>query len=441
MKRGVYMKKLFSILLILGVMYSNSFACLAFDFASEIFDDTNEFLKFPQLNRESVYEEINGKKFFVNYSHMTKYDEGEYDFFVTQENCSDYIWTGEYYFARSTAYEGPALADYKISDWVNSIKLFDKDFNLVKEHQFEHRVYSVFYYNGTYYCNMPYLYKDEYGYPVAGYMTSADFESWQDFKGEIEVSDFGVFRSYNLIDEVSFDGQNFYTISNENKNLGNRIQGFGEWIARKDNESSNDDVLYLSNDNIYFLKLQVPGVIYNDRNLKGSFDPMKMYEQNNELVVETDAFILHYDPETNESPKYEFKYIRFTTPKQPIYDKLEQMKNTVYVRLNDEILGFEVAPVIEAGRTLVPMRFLFEQMGEEVLWDGAAQSATVIGRTGNITFSIDNTTANVNGEDKTMDVPARLINDKTMVPLRFLSEALGYNVEWDEESNMAIITQ
>jgi hypothetical protein len=39
-----------------------------------------------------------------------------------------------------------------------------------------------------------------------------------------------------------------------------------------------------------------------------------------------------------------------------------------------------------------------------------------------------------------MDVPARLINDKTMVPLRFLSENLGYNVQWDEAANMVTIT-
>lgn len=53
--------------------------------------------------------------------------------------------------------------------------------------------------------------------------------------------------------------------------------------------------------------------------------------------------------------------------------------------------------------------------------------------------SIDNTTATVNGAEATMDVPARLVNDKTMVPLRFLSENLGYTVTWDEETNTASI--
>lgn len=125
---------------------------------------------------------------------------------------------------------------------------------------------------------------------------------------------------------------------------------------------------------------------------------------------------------------------------------------STYVRLNDTILGFSQPPVMEGDRTLVPMRFLFEQMGAEVDWNDATQTATakISARGGGgerngagentVTFSIDNTTAYVNGAETSMDVPARLINDQTFVPLRFLSENLGYNVEWDEANNTAVIT-
>ncbi len=58
----------------------------------------------------------------------------------------------------------------------------------------------------------------------------------------------------------------------------------------------------------------------------------------------------------------------------------------------------------------------------------------------NINNHIDDTNTTVNGETATMDVPARLINDQTFVPLRFLSENLGYDVQWDESTNTAIIT-
>ena len=58
-----------------------------------------------------------------------------------------------------------------------------------------------------------------------------------------------------------------------------------------------------------------------------------------------------------------------------------------------------------------------------------------------ITFSINNINAEVNNILTTMDVPARLVNGKTMVPLRFLSENMGYTVEWDADSRTAIIQE
>ena len=85
------------------------------------------------------------------------------------------------------------------------------------------------------------------------------------------------------------------------------------------------------------------------------------------------------------------------------------------------------------------MRFLFEQMGADVEWDQAARTATATMNGTTVAFSIDDTTAEVNGTAVTMDVPARLINDKTMVPLRFLSENMGYTVTWDDATRTAVI--
>ncbi len=111
----------------------------------------------------------------------------------------------------------------------------------------------------------------------------------------------------------------------------------------------------------------------------------------------------------------------------------------VYVKFNNNILGFETAPVIENDYMLVPMRFLFEQMGAEVEWDQESMTATATMDNTEVSFSINDTNAEVNGIAATMDVPARLINDKTMVPLRFLSEKMGYIVTWDEETRTAVI--
>lgn len=79
-------------------------------------------------------------------------------------------------------------------------------------------------------------------------------------------------------------------------------------------------------------------------------------------------------------------------------------------------------------------------MGAEVEWDEKTQTATVTKDDDVISFTIDSKEAKVNDTVKTMDVPARLISNKTMIPLRFLSEELGYTVEWDEDSKTATVS-
>ena len=110
-----------------------------------------------------------------------------------------------------------------------------------------------------------------------------------------------------------------------------------------------------------------------------------------------------------------------------------------YIEFDGNILGFDVPPIIEDGSTLVPMRFLFEQMGADVEWDSETQTATATLDNKAVTFSIDNVNARINNKPAKMDVPARLVNGKTMVPLRFLSENMGYDVDWDADSRTAII--
>ncbi len=131
--------------------------------------------------------------------------------------------------------------------------------------------------------------------------------------------------------------------------------------------------------------------------------------------------------------------ILLKTPKQPLYDALNELEKVPKIKYNDTFLAFEVPPVIENDYTLVPIRFLFEQMGAEVTWNQDTQTATVSQDNTTITFLIDDTEASVNGQAVRMKVPARLINGKTMVPVRFLSEELGYTVDWDGENRIITI--
>ena len=115
-------------------------------------------------------------------------------------------------------------------------------------------------------------------------------------------------------------------------------------------------------------------------------------------------------------------------------------KSDLYVELDGEILGFETPPIMENDRTLVPMRFLLEKLGADVGWYGESQMVVAQQNNMTVEMTIGNPVATVNGQSVPMDVAPRLVNDKTLIPLRFLSENLGYNVEWNAETNTAVIT-
>ncbi len=133
--------------------------------------------------------------------------------------------------------------------------------------------------------------------------------------------------------------------------------------------------------------------------------------------------------------------ILLKTPKQQLYDTLEELENTPKVKYNDTFLSFKNPPVIKNGRTLIPVRFLFEQMGANVDWNEREQTVTISKNDIVITLAVGSTNAEINGKPLTMDAPAQIINGKTMVPVRFISENLGYEVEWDDENRIITIME
>lgn len=111
------------------------------------------------------------------------------------------------------------------------------------------------------------------------------------------------------------------------------------------------------------------------------------------------------------------------------------------VRINEKLVRFDSQhPIIQDGRTLIPIRAVSEMLGAKVDWDGDAQCAIVKKNGKTIKMYIDDTTAYVNGSERELDCPAQLINNRTLVPLRFVAEALGVNVEWDGDARTVMIT-
>lgn len=103
----------------------------------------------------------------------------------------------------------------------------------------------------------------------------------------------------------------------------------------------------------------------------------------------------------------------------------------IKVFINGQSKSFEPAPFIENGRTLVPMRAFFESLGADVDWDGETRTVTGIRSGIEVKLQIGSTKANVNSQEKILDVPAKIISGRTFIPLRFVGEALGEKIEWE----------
>ncbi len=117
----------------------------------------------------------------------------------------------------------------------------------------------------------------------------------------------------------------------------------------------------------------------------------------------------------------------------PYWNKSEdEIMNKIMVRLNNEYIKFDQEPILINDRTMVPMRFIFEKLGMTVDWNNSTNTATATDGKTIISFTVDNNNAVVNGKDFVMDTAPVLVNDRTLIPIRFLSENLGYKVGWNE---------
>ena len=102
-------------------------------------------------------------------------------------------------------------------------------------------------------------------------------------------------------------------------------------------------------------------------------------------------------------------------------------------------LHTETSSKIVNNRTLVPMRAIFEAMGAKVEWDNKTRTAIGIKDHAKINLQINNPEASINGKEITLDSPAIIDNDRTLVPVRFIAESLGSNVSWNNKTRTVVI--
>ncbi len=112
----------------------------------------------------------------------------------------------------------------------------------------------------------------------------------------------------------------------------------------------------------------------------------------------------------------------------------------VTVKLNGNFLSFDQPPIIENGRTLVPFRVILEAMGAEINWDSATKTITCTKDAKTVILTVGSTNIIVNNVSKTIDVPAKIVNDRTLIPLRAVSENFDAEVNWDNAERLVTIT-
>ena len=352
-----------------------------------------------------LWKRDNGNKLYIGKNNTWELVENPDPFLISHyiDGNANYqiIWTGANYLIRPTDYDN----GYNPTEAKGTINVYDENLNLIKTIAGDEYILQMSFVNGKCYV-----------------LTSEDTVSSLSETGEWEVENRSSLPIGNKITEAykvitpkeSGYGYNQSISSIMNNNIEKKIcyenwQGSNVDVINNYYVRYDDSMVSLSSDCVYWTDIKLPSGI---RNVK------KINIVDNKIIVTTPDVILHYS----------------------ISDIFNRSKET-YVEVNGEILGFDTMPVIENDRTLVPLRFIFETLGAEVDWIADTNTALVNDEDTTIMFSIDNTTAVVNDVSKVMDVPARLINDKTLVPLRFLSEELGFDVEWNEETRTASISK
>jgi len=118
---------------------------------------------------------------------------------------------------------------------------------------------------------------------------------------------------------------------------------------------------------------------------------------------------------------------------------IAKITTPITVTLSGRNIEFDQPPVAKQGRTLVPVRAIFEALGATVDWDNATQTVTAKRGSVTVTLTLGSNIMTVDGAKIEIDVPAEALNGRTLVPVRAISEAFGCNVEWEQATRTVII--
>lgn len=115
-------------------------------------------------------------------------------------------------------------------------------------------------------------------------------------------------------------------------------------------------------------------------------------------------------------------------------------QNEIKVYVDGKQVEFDVKPIIYEERTLVPLRAIFEALGAEVTWNQDTKTASAVRGDDTVSITIDSKQLFKNSKAVELDVPAMIVDERTLVPVRAISESFDCDVQWDGEAQTVNIT-
>ena len=115
-------------------------------------------------------------------------------------------------------------------------------------------------------------------------------------------------------------------------------------------------------------------------------------------------------------------------------------EKNISLQINGSEISTEVPPTVIDGRTMVPVRAIFEAVGANIEFDAETKTITATKNDTTVKMTVGAKTANVNNKEVQLDTPAVIVNGRTLAPARFVAETFGYTVQWDAENKIVKIT-
>lgn len=181
-----------------------------------------------------------------------------------------------------------------------------------------------------------------------------------------------------------------------------------------------------------------------EQKVKMNLNVQDMFQMNMELTgVDKKAEVKKLElPKDVKTIKYEDYMEALTKASNLPFDQKEIMitYNKDFSENGSKTIEFDVKPLIEEGHTLVPARAFFEALGLEVEWNEKDNVVTAKKDNKTVVLTIGKDIALVDGKEVKLDKAPRMENDRTLVPLRFLAESFGLNVEFEQMPAMIFIS-